>query len=115
MKGLLLALGLLLGTTSYEANACGLHTCDVSINVGFVGAGSRPFFYGAPPVYGQVGGFYGPGARAFRRSFRLRNRAVRAAMNGNFGRAARLSYRSQAAFARGVNRGGGFFVRPYWM
>ena len=119
MKGLLLALCLLVGVASQEANACGSHSCgpDVSVDFGFAGYGNRSYYY--PPYDGffapRVGGFYGPGAGAFRRSFRLQRLANRAAFNGNFGRADRLQARSQNAFFRGVNRGGGFFVRPFWM
>lgn len=120
MKGFLLALCLLVGMASPPAKACGSHSCgpDVNVSVGFVGFGSRPFFNG-PYVGGfwgpRVGGFFGPGAGAFRRSFRLQRMANRAAFNGNFVRAARLSARSQNAFANGVSRGGGFFIRPFWM
>jgi hypothetical protein len=69
-------------------------------------------FYGGCGFYGPWFGprpFFGAGAMAFRRSWRLGMRAQRAASLGFFGRANRLQARSDAAFARGQARFARFF------
>jgi len=134
MKGLTLGLILFSAVFAGEGKACTSHSCgsDVSVSIGigygYPGYGYPGYGYGYPgygynygygygfgSYYGYRPFFFGRGAQAFRRSFRLQNRAMVAASNGNFGRAERLQARSNAAFWRGVRRGGGFGVRPYWL
>jgi len=76
-----------------DANACGSHGgCGGGVGV-HVGVYGRP---------GIVGG----GAVAFRRARRLARRSRRAAFFGFYGRSARLGWRANAAFGRGMYRAG---------
>lgn len=131
---LAMALTAFVGT---DASACGSHSCgggvgvSVRVNVrvgvgvgggfgfpgygfggGFGGCGGWGGYWGGCGMYGPWFGprpFFGAGAVAFRRSFRLARRANRAAAFGFFGRAANLQARSDAAFARGQARFARFF------
>ncbi len=75
---------------------------DVSFACGFHGGCGGPGLIGPRPLL--VGG----GAVAFRRSNRLAFRAQRAAFRGFPGRAARLQFRSDLAFGRGLRRNARF-------
>lgn len=127
---LVLAMMALVGNDA--AAGCASHSCGgVGINVNVRVAIGGGYGYGGYGVCGGgwgggwggcggwgYGGWFGPrpffgrGAVAFRRAFRLERRAMRAASLGFFGRAARLDARARGAFARGQARFLGVGVNP---
>lgn len=115
------AMALVMATALFTSDvslACGSHggcggvrSFSFSLTIRSSGGGCGGGMCGGGGYYG--GGYYGRpwfggGAMAFRRSNRLAFRSMRAARWGFYGRSARLAYRSDAAFGRGMYRAGGY-------